>query len=59
MQYVPMTDDELLHVVRNHSVDTIESMRAIERVVVSRMTKVVEPIIRSQQYNDEVYKDTL
>ena len=57
MQYVPMTDDELLHVVRNHSVDTIESMRAIERAVVSRFTKVVEPVIRSQQYNDEVYKD--
>jgi L-rhamnose mutarotase len=57
MIYVPMTDDELFHVVRNHSVDTIESMRAIERAVVSRFTKVVEPVIRSQQYNDEVHKD--
>jgi hypothetical protein len=57
MIYVPMTDDELFHVVRNHSVDTIESMRAIERAVVSRMTRAVEPVIRSQQYNDEVYKD--
>jgi hypothetical protein len=57
MRYVPMTDDELLHIVRNHSVNTIESMRAIERAVVSRVTNVVEPVIRSQQYNDEVYKD--
>jgi hypothetical protein len=57
MRYVPMTDDELFHIVRNHSVNTIESMRAIERAVVSRVTNVVEPVIRSQQYNDEVYKD--
>ena len=57
MRYVPMTDDELFHIVRNHSVNTIESMRAIERAVVSRVTNVVEPVIRSQQYNDEAYKD--
>ncbi len=57
MKYVPMTDDELFHIVRNHATGSVEELRAIERAVLARLPKTVEPIIQSQQYNDEVYKE--
>jgi hypothetical protein len=58
MTYVPMTDDELFHVVRNHATGSVEELRAIERAVLARLSKAILPIIQSQQYNDEVYRDT-
>ncbi len=57
MTYIPMTDDELFHIVRNHATGSVEELRAIERATLARLPKPVEPIIRSQQYNDEVYRD--